>query len=228
VFTPRVRLYDKEISVRLHTVAECCASSTRRRSAPRGCQAVSSRYYNALHGHGQTQTRSARGDVDHDDRVADGCKSSLLPALEYHRASISYFRLLLVGYFEGIDSERGTGRSLAIQRDHLARSPDSSLRRRSREKRHLTHGLLGEKTNIKIFLPYLPYLLFIFAAFLSGGNYARNSTRTARAIMATPVAASSVRRAAGTRKNPRNRSNATAHTPWQVNAIATCMDARSA
>ena len=38
--------------------------STRRLSAPKGCQSVRSRYYNALHGHGQTQTRSAAGDVD--------------------------------------------------------------------------------------------------------------------------------------------------------------------
>ncbi len=51
-------------------------------------------YYNALHGHGQTQTRSAGGDVDHDDRVADGCKSSLLPALESAaaRARVRQFR----------------------------------------------------------------------------------------------------------------------------------------
>lgn len=46
----------------------------RRHSAPKGCQAVSSRYYNALHGHGQTQTRSAGG--DYPDFIADNLRAA--------------------------------------------------------------------------------------------------------------------------------------------------------
>jgi hypothetical protein len=50
-------------------------------------------YYNAEHGDGQTQTRAAAGDAETMGRPG------LPPGI--------YFRLLLIGYFEGIDSERG-------------------------------------------------------------------------------------------------------------------------
>ena len=58
--------------------------------------------------------------------------------------------------------------------------------------------------------------------------YGRSNTRAARPSSAAPVAASSARRAAGTWKNTRSRSNANAQAPWQVNAIAMCIDARIA
>jgi transposase-like protein DUF772 len=68
------------------------------------------------HGDGQTQTRSAADDVGHDNRVADGRQPPVLSALEPAAARAMgrpglppgvYFRLLLIGYFEGIDAERG-------------------------------------------------------------------------------------------------------------------------
>src|SRR5689334_20894917 len=85
------------------------------------------------HVDGQTKTESSAGDVGHDDGPADGRESSLLLTSEsiVARARIPrvrqgpvrrflrrndgparltarhLFRLLLIGYFEGIDSERG-------------------------------------------------------------------------------------------------------------------------
>jgi hypothetical protein len=85
------------------------------------------------HGDGQAQTRSTTDDVDHDDGVANSCKPLVLSALEsvlreqgfddfveaqcasFYAETMGrpglppgiYFRLLLIGYFEGIDSERG-------------------------------------------------------------------------------------------------------------------------
>jgi len=90
-------------------------------------------YYTSPHGDGQAQTRSAASDVGHDNGPADGCEPPFLHALEsaprdhgfddfaeaqcagFYAETMGrpglppgiYFRLLLIGYFEGIDSERG-------------------------------------------------------------------------------------------------------------------------
>src|SRR5258706_10017278 len=85
------------------------------------------------HGDGQAQTRSTTDDVGRDDRLAGGRKPPVLSAPEsaaarprvrrFRRRAMRwllcgddgsaglppgiYFRLLLIGYFEGIDAERG-------------------------------------------------------------------------------------------------------------------------
>ncbi len=90
-------------------------------------------YYNAAHGHGQTSRNAPGGDLDRDQRPADPGGDPFhrrLNALltnagfdafvetrcaEFYAATMGrpglapamYFRLLLIGYFEEIDSERG-------------------------------------------------------------------------------------------------------------------------
>ena len=61
-------------------------------------QVHSRAYYNARHGDGQTKTRPTAKYVGGDDAETMG-RPGLPPGI--------YFRLLLIGYFEGIDSERG-------------------------------------------------------------------------------------------------------------------------
>ena len=82
----------------------------------------------------------AMGRRKRDRQVAMWITTTELPTAASHPFYRRLNQLLREHGFDNF-AEAQCGRSLAIQRDHLARSPDSSLRRRSRDKRHLNHGL---------------------------------------------------------------------------------------
>jgi hypothetical protein len=115
-------------------------------------------YYTLAHGHGQTETGSTASGEGRDDRSADGreppfyrrlnqflCEHGFDDFTEAQCASFYaetmgrpslppgiHFRLLLIGYFEGIDSERGIAWRAADSLSSMTRHFDnvSTLARR--------------------------------------------------------------------------------------------------